>query len=50
MKYAVETGSVAMIYTPSFKKIGSGIQNFMGGGFTGWKRHKPTLGKQVNKT
>jgi hypothetical protein len=26
MKYAVEKGSVAMIYIPSFIKIGSGIQ------------------------
>jgi hypothetical protein len=26
MKYAVETGSGAMIYIPSFVKIGSGIQ------------------------
>jgi hypothetical protein len=27
MKYAVEMGSGAMIYIPSFIKIGSGIQN-----------------------
>jgi hypothetical protein len=26
MKYAVEMGSAAMIYVPSFIKIGSGIQ------------------------
>jgi hypothetical protein len=26
MKYAVEMGSVAMIYIPNFIKIGSGIQ------------------------
>jgi hypothetical protein len=26
MKYAVETGSSAMMYIPSFIKIGSGIQ------------------------
>jgi hypothetical protein len=31
MKYAVEIGSGAMIYTPSFIKIGSGIQKLMGG-------------------
>jgi hypothetical protein len=31
MKYAVETGSGAMIYIPSFLKIGSGIQKLMGG-------------------
>jgi hypothetical protein len=31
MKYAVEMGSGAIIYTPSFMKIGSGIQRLMGG-------------------
>jgi hypothetical protein len=31
MKYAVEMGSVAMIYIPSFIKIGSGIQKLLGG-------------------
>jgi hypothetical protein len=31
MKYAVEMGSGAMICIPSFIKIGSGIQKFMGG-------------------
>jgi hypothetical protein len=31
MKYAVEMGSVAMIYIPSLKEIGSGIQKLMGG-------------------
>jgi hypothetical protein len=30
MKYTVEMGSVAMIYIPSFIKIGSGIQRLMG--------------------
>jgi hypothetical protein len=30
MNYAVEMGSVAMIYMPSFIKIGSGIQNLIG--------------------
>jgi hypothetical protein len=30
MKYAVEMGSGAMIYIPSFIKIGSGIQKLMG--------------------
>jgi hypothetical protein len=29
MKYAVEMGSGAMIYLPSFIKIGSGFQKFM---------------------
>jgi hypothetical protein len=31
MKYAVEMGSVAMIYVPSFRKTGSGIQKLTGG-------------------
>jgi hypothetical protein len=31
VKYAVETGSGAMIYIPSFIKIGSGIQKLIGG-------------------
>jgi hypothetical protein len=31
MKYAVEMGSGAMIYIPSFMKIGSGIQRFIVG-------------------
>jgi hypothetical protein len=31
MEYAVEMGSHAMIYIPSFRKIGSGIQKSMGG-------------------
>jgi hypothetical protein len=30
MKYAVEIGSGAMIYIPSFMKIGSGIQKLIG--------------------
>jgi hypothetical protein len=30
MKYAVEMGSGAMIYIPSFINIGSGIQKLMG--------------------
>jgi hypothetical protein len=32
MKYIVEMGSGAMIYIPSFTKIGWGIQKSMGGG------------------
>jgi hypothetical protein len=32
MKYAVEMGSGAMMYIPSFIKIGLGIQKLMGGG------------------
>jgi hypothetical protein len=31
MKYAVEIGTCAMIYIPSFMKIGSGIQKLIGG-------------------
>jgi hypothetical protein len=31
MKYAVEMGSGAVIYVPSFIKIDSGIQTLMGG-------------------
>jgi hypothetical protein len=43
MKYAVELGSVAMIYIPSFIKIGSGIQKLIAGihryrdAQTGWR-------------
>jgi hypothetical protein len=39
MKYAVEMGSGAMIYIPSFIKIGSGIQKLSGGG-GGIRRHR----------
>jgi hypothetical protein len=31
MKYAVEMGSGAVIYVPSFIKIGSGTEKLMGG-------------------
>jgi hypothetical protein len=31
MKYAVEVGSYAMIYTPSSMKIGSGVETLLGG-------------------
>jgi hypothetical protein len=31
MKYAVEMNTGAMIYTPNFTKIGSGIQNLTRG-------------------
>jgi hypothetical protein len=34
MKYAIEMSSGAMIYIPSFIKIGSGIQKLIVGGFT----------------
>jgi hypothetical protein len=45
MKYAVEIGSISIIYISSFIKIGSGTQKLMGGytGIqTGWKSYKPT--------
>jgi hypothetical protein len=31
LKYSVEMGSFAMTYTPSFIKLGPGIQNLKGG-------------------
>jgi hypothetical protein len=43
MKYATEMGSGAMIYIPSFIKIGSGIQKLMDRGIhrhTACKLHK----------
>jgi hypothetical protein len=48
MKYASEMGSGAMIYIPSFIRIGSGIQKLIGArGFkdtqTAWRSHKPTF-------
>jgi hypothetical protein len=39
MKYAIEMGSGAMIYIPSFMKIGSGIHKLMIGGFTDTQTH-----------
>jgi hypothetical protein len=39
MNYAVEMGSCAMVYIPSFIKIGSGIQKLMEGG-GGWIRRE----------
>jgi hypothetical protein len=48
MKYAVEMGSVSMIYVYilSFIQIGSGIQKLIiGDSQTSWRSHKPTLGK-----
>jgi hypothetical protein len=44
MKYAVEMGSGAMIYIPSFVKIGSGIQKLMGGGM----EHRHTDSKVIS--
>jgi hypothetical protein len=44
MKYAVEMGSDAMIYIPSFIKIGSGIQKFIERDTqTAWRLNKLTL-------
>jgi hypothetical protein len=34
MQYAAEMGSGAIIYIPSFIKIGSAIQKLMGEGYT----------------
>jgi hypothetical protein len=39
MKYAVEVGSSAMIYIPSFIKTGSGIQKLI----WGIHRHKNSM-------
>jgi hypothetical protein len=39
-KYAVEMGSVAMIYIPNFTKINSGIPKFMRDIETTWRSHK----------
>jgi hypothetical protein len=39
MVYAVEMGSVAMIYIPSFIKIGSGIQELTGGDTQTHRQH-----------
>jgi hypothetical protein len=39
MKYAVEMGSVAMIYTPSFIKIGSGIPKLIMGEYMDTQTH-----------
>jgi hypothetical protein len=46
MNYAVEMGSGATIYMPSFIDIGPGIQKLIGGGGftdTAWRSHKHTL-------
>jgi hypothetical protein len=44
MNYAVEMGSGAMIYIPSFIRIGSVFQKFVGGYTdiqTVWRSHRP---------
>jgi hypothetical protein len=43
MKYAVEMGSGAMIYIPSFMKIGSGIQKLMGVGIHRHRQHSDRI-------
>jgi hypothetical protein len=40
MKYAVEMGSGAMLYIPSFMKVGSGIQKLTGEGDIQAKTHR----------
>jgi hypothetical protein len=40
MKHAAEIDSGAMVHIPSFVKIGSGNQNFMGRGFTDTHTHR----------
>jgi hypothetical protein len=41
MKYAIEMGPVAMIYKPTFIKIGSGTQKLIRGRkFTGTQTHR----------
>jgi hypothetical protein len=47
VNYAVERGSDAMIYIPSFINIGSGKQKLKWRihRHTGWRSYKPTLGK-----
>jgi hypothetical protein len=42
MKYAVEMGSGAVIYIPSFIKIGSGFQKLIRGG------HRHTERKEIS--
>jgi hypothetical protein len=53
MNYAVEISSGAMIYTPNFIKIGSGIQKVIGGVHIQTHRqkaiHKPTYISFQNK-
>jgi hypothetical protein len=53
LKYADGMASVATTYIPGFIKIGSGIQQLIGGGIhrhTKWRSHKPALGKYSKNT
>jgi hypothetical protein len=44
LKYAVEIGSGAMIYIPSFLKTGSGIQKLIGRDIQrAWRSNKPVF-------
>jgi hypothetical protein len=43
MNYAIEITSGDMIYMPSFIKIGSGFQKFLGRGYT----HRHTDGRVI---
>jgi hypothetical protein len=43
MKYAVEMGSGAMIYTPSFIKIGSAIEKLMGRDTQAHRQHEDRI-------
>jgi hypothetical protein len=52
MKDAVEMGSDAMIYVPSFIKTGSAIQKLIGGHTdtqTAWRSYEPTLGRSKSE-
>jgi hypothetical protein len=46
--YAVEMGSGAVIYVPSFIQIGSGIQKLIGGIQTHTHTHTHTYGQECN--
>jgi hypothetical protein len=43
MKYTAEMSSGAVMYIPSFIKIGSGIQKFIGGGGGGSQTHSKVI-------
>jgi hypothetical protein len=48
MDYAIEMGSGALIYIPSFKKIGSAIQKIGGNTYTDTQTHTHTYaGRKV---
>jgi hypothetical protein len=43
VKYAVEIGSGAMMYIPSFIKTHLGIQNFIGGNTPTHRQHRDSI-------